>query len=220
MYSQTHDFAAYADWTEIDLGAVPHSISIANASADNAVEVSFDAAVAEHEVAPATSWATASLTGSSIWLRRKAGTGGSHMAQVDGFAAPPEPTPKLGPVFEARRKRKKDAIDKTTADLIAKGVEYPAGSGRYFSMSDHAQQNWTDLDRNADDPDLTYPLLVSSVDNSMMHVLVDAADVRGLYRANAMRRLYCYGGGAFLKYLCDQAHTEEALDAIRDDREP
>lgn len=217
MYSQTHDYAEMAALTELQLGLTSYAIAVENQSATESLEVSLDGSNVEKTIPPGESWHSGAAV-SSVWLRRLVGTGGVHNALVEAHAPPPEPTP-AEPTLNALRQRKKESINDTTRKLITKGVEYPSGSGRFFSMSDAAQRNWTDLDRNADDPDITYPLFVSAADDSVLHMLADADEVRALYRENALRRLQVYGGGVALKAACDAAKTIAELDAIHDDRE-
>jgi hypothetical protein len=72
-------------------------------------------------------------------------------------------------------------IDVETGVRIAAGFEYPAASGKFFSMSQNAQINWLGLGMSADA--LTYPYTIRTKDDTDAYAIVDTADAAGVYAA-------------------------------------
>ena len=82
MFDQVIDYAGYAVLTEVVFGLTAVQFSVENDSADQILEVSRDGVAIDEELGPQSDWALGGAEDTSIWLRRKSGTGGEHDAHV------------------------------------------------------------------------------------------------------------------------------------------
>ncbi len=110
------------------------------------------------------------------------------------------------------------AIDTRTAELINRGFSF---AGSQFSMSEAAQRNWIALSSGLANSLLSFPMPVSTIDESS-HVLQSADALKAflgaylLYQADPNQPL---GAGRSLKERITAAATVEEVEAVVDDRE-
>lgn len=109
------------------------------------------------------------------------------------------------------------AIDARTAELIKQGFTF---SGKQFSMSNSAQQNWNALSSDLANGLLSFPLTISTADGSS-YILKSSSKVKEFlgarlaYLSDSSQPL---GTGRYLKEQVMASKTVEDLAAIIDER--
>lgn len=107
-------------------------------------------------------------------------------------------------------------IDDKTYAVILLGFTY---DGEVFSLSDHAQHNWSQIKNDLSDGTLVsgdFPYKVTTIDDK--EYLLTEANVSGFYDAGAAVIKVQVDLGRDLKILVTDAADETAVDAIIDDR--
>jgi len=117
--------------------------------------------------------------------------------------------------FVQRHVRSLEAINAKTRAVISLGYEWPSGSGKRFSLSDTAQRNLAELDKLRDSL-LTYPFLISTLDDSYVYPVPDAATLHNMYLTALSIVQNAYGIGNVLKSALTMAKTNADIDAIID----
>ena len=120
--------------------------------------------------------------------------------------------------LEETKKCKCDSIDVRTKQLISTGFEFPPESGQYFSLSLPAQINFTNLDRLRDDPILTYPISVNTLDDQGMLEIPDSATMRLFFLSGMAVAKGAPDSGTALKNQVRACTTKAEVEAIVDPR--
>lgn len=118
------------------------------------------------------------------------------------------------------KQKRFDEINERTEELFVTGVEVPASSGIYYSLSLEAQNAITQGNERRNeagffDPD---PYVINSIDDTAQYVCTTATMVNNVFievgkRVRAIRK-----GGTDLKESIRQAATKGAVDAVVDTR--
>lgn len=110
-------------------------------------------------------------------------------------------------------------INKRTGELIEQGFEFPAGSGAFFSLSDHAQRNLIGLDSARDDSRFTWPLKWNRKDdkNGALNI-TDSISARNFFLTAVGAVRAHRDSGTELKDQVRAATTKAAVDAVVDTR--
>lgn len=106
-----------------------------------------------------------------------------------------------------------EEVQKKTDGLIAKGFVH---SGKTFSLSQNCQINLLGMMTSA--ASLTYPVDYSTLDDSEVHQVADAAEVAAMYNAALATKKSHLDSGNALKDSIAGAVDQAALDAIVDSR--
>jgi len=72
-------------------------------------------------------------------------------------------------------------IDREVEQRIRQGFEWPAASGKFFSLSTNAQIKWTNLLLSKDS--LTYPIEVPTMDDKVLYSIADSVEAQNMYGA-------------------------------------
>ena len=123
-----------------------------------------------------------------------------------------------GPVSDFREHKSKE-IDATTARLIAKGfMEYPAGSGQFFSLSTTAQFNTLVMYTRRNDPSFVYPVLRTTANNAAVVSLGDAAAIEGFYICSESAVRTLLEAGTQVKQMLNALNTPQEILSFVDPR--
>jgi hypothetical protein len=117
--------------------------------------------------------------------------------------------------LEDLKEIRKQEIDTKTGELISVGYEYPASSGKFFSISANSQSN---LHAMRADPASFIGIKWMTKDDSDFHTIVDANDALALYGAAFGMVSTHKMSGAELKIQVTAATTIAEVDAIIDNR--
>lgn len=117
---------------------------------------------------------------------------------------------------EVARKAKIAAIDKRTADLLATGAEYPAGSGHFHALDPDRIPVYEGAKNNR--TILAYPKKMRSRTGGIV-TLANANEVASMYAALLARYEAVTAVGTDLVEDALAATTTAQLEAIVDDRE-
>ena len=120
--------------------------------------------------------------------------------------------------LEAAKCEKHGQIDGKTDAMIKAGFEFPPASGDRFELSLEAQSRMNALLTLADDPDITYPILWNTIDDSKQITIPDSDTVKlfcktavGYYRA-------AVDSGTAIKDQVRAATTISEVNGIIDNR--
>lgn len=112
--------------------------------------------------------------------------------------------------------QKMTEINQRTAQLIAQGFEYPAASGKIFSLSIHSQLNISELrTTKAENP---YPFDWGTIDDLDSHTMTSDADVEAFYQAARATLFQHKFTGETLRKQVRLATTRAEIDAVIDNR--
>lgn len=117
----------------------------------------------------------------------------------------------LGPA----RAGKFEAIDTRTSALIEDGFPF---AGKVFSLSISAQSTFTGLYAIRDEPALTFPVKVNTIDDLDFLELKDSAQVRAFYLTAVATYRTHLDGGTKLKDEVRAAVSVDAVAAVEDTR--
>jgi hypothetical protein len=117
-------------------------------------------------------------------------------------------------VLERNKNTKIDQIDFRTRELIDLGFTY---SGSQFSLSKEAQINATGIKMACADDVITYPLLITTLDD-LTFSLDNIEAVNGYYFTGLTTKKTHIDSGRDLKTACRNATTQTELEAIVDNR--
>ena len=106
-------------------------------------------------------------------------------------------------------------IDARSEVLIAQGFAF---AGKVFSMSTVAQINLTALNASRDDPAITYPINYNAVDDSGVHAIADAAELRTMYLTALGTKRAWLDAGTAIKTAIRAATTAAEVLAVEDQR--
>ena len=121
---------------------------------------------------------------------------------------------EVGPLKAARMLE----IDARTEELFASGFEYPAESGKIFSLSVQSQLKITSAWLMRNEAGFVYPVRWNTRDNVDVHEMGDAAALSTFYAvAIGTARAYCDSGTA-LKDAIRAATTSAEVNAVIDNR--
>ena len=121
-------------------------------------------------------------------------------------------------LLDVTKKRKFEAVDRRTGELIAQGFEFPAASGQFFSLSSEAQRNIEGLDHSRDFPELAYPVSWNTLDDLGMLSIADSATAHSFFLAALSTYRGHLDSGTALKDQVRAATTIAAVDAVTDGR--
>jgi hypothetical protein len=127
---------------------------------------------------------------------------------VDGV--PVAPVPDL----EQVRTEAMVAIDEHVGVIIARGFEWPDGSGQVFSLSVEAQAKWSRLDQKKSSPEFKYPIPVNTIDDSRTVYLQGPDDVAAATSDADLTVFVALQAGAYAKEALRSASTTEEIAAI------
>ncbi len=113
------------------------------------------------------------------------------------------------------KERKFVSIDKRTGELIAAGFTF---AGKQFSLSTNAQNTFTGLYAIRDEPALSFPVKVNTLDDDGFVELTEPDDVRQFYLTAVSTYRAHLDAGTALKDAVRAATTSAELDAIKDPR--
>jgi hypothetical protein len=114
------------------------------------------------------------------------------------------------------KERRFSEIDKKTEDLIIEGFEYPASSGKIFSLSEHAQINILALDNTRDE--LTYPVHYTTKDELQEYDVVDSTDMHNMYLTALVTKKTHLDSGTSLKNQIVAAVDKNEVNLVVDNR--
>lgn len=123
---------------------------------------------------------------------------------------PPPPLPPLDD-YKASRNRK---IDSKTGELIDQGFEY---DNVVFSLSQNAQRNWLAIYTASMDPNMPYPVVISTAVNEE-YTLASPASISAFYWTGFAVLKGHYDSGRTLKIQANNATDHAGVDAVSDDR--
>lgn len=121
------------------------------------------------------------------------------------------------PLKRLRRRRYAEIEAKTIRLLTNKGFEFPASSGRFFSLSPQGQRQLFAIHTASGTPALTFPYNVSTTNNRAI-ALADATAATQFHRRGMTRLLDVMQGGTDLKEQVRIAADEAAILAVVDSR--
>lgn len=113
------------------------------------------------------------------------------------------------------KQAKFDAIDARTVELINQGFAY---GPKRFSLSAQAQTTYTGLYAIRDEPILTFPVTINTLDDSGYQQLADGAAIRVFYLTAVGTYRAHLDSGTALKDQVRAAATLAAVEAIQDIR--
>jgi hypothetical protein len=102
-------------------------------------------------------------------------------------------------------------VDSETERRISLGFEYPASSGTWHSLSEHAQINWLGMLMAASS--LTYPYVILSRDDMASYTIPNVADAQTLAMTAFGMKEWRLGAGRAVKDAVRQAVTVAAAEA-------
>lgn len=140
------------------------------------------------------------------WHRLTSGNGSS----MDHWSAVEDVTP-----LQTQRMLE---IDARTDQLFAQGFEYPADSGKVFSLSVQSQMKITSAFLLREQPAFVYPVRWNTRDNSDAHEMADAAALAAFYMAAVGTARAHLDSGTALKDAIRAATTTAEVNAVVDDR--
>ena len=118
--------------------------------------------------------------------------------------------------IEQHRARLHTKVDQRTRELIAMGFEYPESSGQFFSLSIEAQSTWSN-GYNARSF-LSYPVMVTTMDEQIDVTLADAAEITAFYTAMVTTaRGYIDSGRALKNAVRDADADQDAINTAAED---
>ena len=136
------------------------------------------------------------------------------IAAIDAVVAAHSPMSDL----DKAKRAKCQSIDLRTRELIATGFEYPAASGKRFSLSLEGQLKLAGINQVRNDPSVVYPICWNCLDDSDTVNLMDADEVLDFYRSAMGMCRTCCDSGTVLKDAVRAANSVIEVNSIIDDR--
>jgi hypothetical protein len=113
--------------------------------------------------------------------------------------------------LSAYKEKINGSVDGETERRIALGFEYPASSGKMFSLSANAQLNWLGLELKA--VLLTYPYTIRTIDEHDAYNIVNEADAHAMVNAAFVAKETMLTLGRIVKTVVEAAASVAAVDA-------
>lgn len=106
-------------------------------------------------------------------------------------------------------------IDAKTTSLIEAGFAY---GGKIFSLSINAQSTYSGLYMIREEPALSFPVAINTIDDLDTHPLADAQEIRAFYLTAVATYRGHLDAGTALKNAVREASTAAEVAAIQDNR--